>query len=118
MTKIIFVGDKATDKNTILSIPFVGTKSFDRLVTWIAKIDPDYYLVYNSDDDVSLLEVKLLQAYQGFKVIALGNNASKRLNKFSTYHHKIDHPSGLNRNLNSHDYVEKMLNDCKEWLNK
>ena len=36
---IIFVGDKPSSKNLHPDIPFVGTASYDKLLTWVGKLD-------------------------------------------------------------------------------
>lgn len=106
MIKVVFVGDKASSENLDESIPFVGARCFDRLVKWIAAVKPDYYMILNSDTLYQITQVTLLSE-AGFKIVALGNNASKRLG--NTPHLKINHPSSLNRNTNDKKLIEEEL---------
>ena len=115
MIKIVFVGDEPSKKNISKDIPFVGAKCFARLVEWIAFINPEYYVVLNSKVEVDLLAISELHK-AGFKVIALGVKASKRLTNSRITHYKIDHPSSLNRKLNNHEYVHNMLVHVTAWM--
>jgi uracil-DNA glycosylase len=61
--------------------------------------------------------IALLKAIRGKKrVVALGGYASKYLTKLDVPHLKIDHPSGLNRNLNSATYVVEMLGRLRAYI--
>lgn len=115
--KVVFVGDSPPLDIIDHEIPFIGTRSFNTLVKWIAEIQPDYYVVYNSDSDEYLNKIHTLYHEAGFKIVALGGKASNRLSCWDIPHFECDHPSGLNRNLNNKAYVDDMLKRCKEWLN-
>lgn len=106
MISVVFVGDKASSENLDESVPFVGARCFNRLVEWITAVKPDYYIVLNSDTVNQITQITLLSE-AGFKVIALGHNASKRLG--NTPHFKINHPSSLNRNTNDKKLIEQEL---------
>lgn len=99
MTKVVFVGDEPSRMNLNATIPFVGAKCFPTLVDWIKRLAPDYYVVMNSNTKDDLIDIESYYK-AGFKVIALGNKASKRLEKIKVGHYKMPHPSGLNRILN------------------
>lgn len=110
MIKVVFVGDEPTSDNIRQDIAFVGTKSFTRLVEWINVISPDYYVCYNSRRIDDLSAIKDL-ADAGFKVIALGQKALKRIESiaFIEDFFGLPHPSGLNRKLNNKEYLDAEL---------
>ncbi len=116
MKKVVFVSNTASKLNIDTDIPFVGAKCFNTIVKWIKFLEVDYYVCFNSDKHYNLDVVRKLKQ-KGFKVIALGNYASKRLNCAEIEHLKIDHPSGLNRKLNNKTYVNKMLQEAKDYVN-
>ncbi len=115
MIKIVFVGDEPSKTNVDPDIAFVGAKCFDRLVDWIAILKPDYYICLNSNTDNDTFKIGRL-AESNFKIVALGDKASKRLSDYDVEHFKLPHPSGLNRKLNDKTYVEAQLWACKQWL--
>lgn len=105
---IVFVGDEPSKTNTSPDIAFVGAKCFPRLVQWINKINPDYYIVLNSDTVGSISDIRKL-SQTGFIVIALGEKASKKLTVAQIKHKKLPHPSGLNRKINNKQEIDKLL---------
>jgi len=113
MTKVVFVGDAPTKDNVDLSVPFVGTKSLKTLVDWIRVIQPDYYLTYNSWHQTDINTVYRLYS-AGFKVVALGSTASKRLAEVP--HFRLPHPSGLNRKNNDKEFLQTALDDCRSYV--
>jgi hypothetical protein len=115
MTSVVFVGDAPTRRNVSQGIPFVGTRSLEVLVGWIGRLAPDYYVVYNSASIFDLYRVRSLRK-SGFKVVALGRVASKRLKCMDIPHHAMGHPSGRNRKLNDKAYVDKMIESCKAYI--
>ena len=62
-------------------------------------------------------EAKLKKAVKNKKIIiALGGFVERVCKKYSISNYKIDHPSPRNRNLNSKEYEQKMLDDLKCYL--
>lgn len=116
MLKVVFVGDEPSRINIDPDIAFVGAKCFQRLTEWINYLSPDYYICLNSHTDRDISKIGILEL-NGFKIIALGVNASKRLEESGITHFKLPHPSGLNRQLNDKRYVEQHLDACLDWLN-
>lgn len=116
MKKVVFVGDTASKLNVDSSIAFVGAKCFNTLVSWIGTVSPDYYICLNSDTRRSINQIKALYL-QNFKVIALGELASSRLQREDLAHFKLPHPSGLNRQLNDTEFVANKLREAKEYIN-
>lgn len=127
---IVFVGKEPSKKNKDPRIPFVGTKSYKRLLEWIYRLDIDLNEVHvcnlehlkncsNSKSFyIDLPNIFVDLEFDKDKIIALGKDVSNRLNKLNLNHYSIDHPSGLNRKLNDKKYVEKMLKSCKIWLER
>jgi uracil-DNA glycosylase len=108
VVRVVFVGDSPSKKNISPTIPFVGASCFPRLIAWIKEINPDYYITLNSDNKESLDQVKQLWE-AGFKIIALGDVAHKRLIDLDVECLYLPHPSGLNRKLNDKEFIRDLL---------
>ena len=95
--RVYFVGDRPSRQNLDPDTPFVGTKSYTKLLEWINRLDIDVsrVLVQNSN------RLYNLHYLENFKVIALGNMASDFLTGCDIEHFKLPHPSGRNRILNN-----------------
>lgn len=129
MSFVVFVGDAPSKKNKDPKSAFVGTKSYDKLCTWIPKLDISINNVYicNREHitargtwfDVSTPEIALelgVTPYEQDKVIALGDKASKYLTQIGCEHFKLPHPSGRNLKLNDEKLVRNVLKQCKEFI--
>lgn len=125
--KIIFVGDKPSNKNFRKDIPFWGTKSYTKLLSWIGElqIHLDDVAVINRDAAYESTHPwyrgAVLECGMSERVfyVALGDKAEAELKKWTPFkenYYKLDHPSGLNRKLNDKQYEKEMLNGCKRWL--
>lgn len=127
---IVFVGDQPSNKNVDPNIPFVGTQSYKRLLEWIWKMDVNItdVEIYNKDDIDMQYKGRpdryLVCGYwprnhypDEIEIVALGNEAAKKLEELGLEYFKLPHPSGRNRLLNDKKYVEMKLKECKEWLN-
>lgn len=108
MIKVIFIGDEPSKTNIHTNVAFVGAKCFTRFAYWISVIKPDYYISLNSDRMSLIHTIKKLKD-NNFRVIALGNKASKRLVKYEIKHFQLPHPSGLNRKTNEKGYMATEL---------
>lgn len=113
--KVLFVGDEPSSKNKDPNIAFVGTPSFKRIAKWMDIIELKDIKLVNSHNENQLKIVKELKDC-GYKVVALGNQASKRLKKQGIDHHRLPHPSPRNRLLNNKKFELKELKKCKDWL--
>jgi hypothetical protein len=113
MISVVFVGDEPSKSTYASDIPFVGAKCFKTLVCWINNLSPDYYICFNSREWDDREKAKFLHA-KGFKVVALGKMASKRLP--DTPHFCLPHPSGLNRQLNDKEFVADRLQECYNYI--
>jgi len=112
---ILFVGDKPSSKMKPGAKPFEGAACEKRLKEWIKALDVEEYKLSNSNDYVSFWIEAVNCTANGYKFIALGNNASKALKGIS--HFKLPHPSGRNRQINDKEFIAKKLAECKAWLN-
>lgn len=124
---ILFVGDKPSKKNKNKKVPFVGTKSYKKLLEWIYRLDIDLNDVYvcnrshmdfNRVAPVINTPAIILEILEEDKVVALGNEASKFLSENNQEHFKLPHPSGLNRKLNDEVYVKEQLKKCREFISE
>lgn len=138
---ILFVGDKPSPKMKPGARAFEGSACEDRLNTWIMyllditplemaletrvsweysnsvlirDIKDSYYVVNVSDIIFSLVASRHNQYLDA--VVALGDVASKALEKEGTPHFKLPHPSGRNRQINDKEFIAKKLEECKNWL--
>lgn len=75
--------------------------------------DPNWDLRFSSLDTSFLKES--LSGYD--KYVAWGNVASQILRKLDVEHFVLPHPSGLNRQINDHKYIEHKLTECRKYIN-
>lgn len=97
----------------------------DRLEKWMTIADIKYYSFCNTFDEVGSADKskinfdRLKSICLGYnKIIALGNFASEALDVIRIKHFKLPHPSPRNRLLNDKAYEEKVLKECKEYLDE
>lgn len=109
---ILFVGDKPSPKMKPGAKPFQGAACEKRLMKWIKTLTREEYAICNTTDEHFIRWIQWMEP-----VIALGNNASKKLTDGKVPHFKLPHPSGRNRQLNDKEFIELRLSECKEWLN-
>lgn len=122
---IVFVGDRPGKKNIDPSIPFVGTQSYRRLLEWVWKMDLSINdvkilnqtgLEYNYVTGAVFDNLNFLGRSSEIKFVALGNNASDKLEEIGLNHWMLPHPSGRNRKLNDKKWLNKELKECGVWL--
>ncbi len=129
--KVLFVGSNPSIKNNDTNVPFEGTRSQKILDIWIRFLQLADYKIVNILDKVTennrpltkreirncILTFKdKLVGVEYDKIIALGKSASMALKLLKIDHYTMPHPSGRNRQLNSKDFVDKTLNECKVYL--
>lgn len=115
--KIIFVGDRPSRLNHDPDVAFVGTPSHINLCKWVAKMQIAEFIMVNSythADHVRICQYYNIYHYAAF--VALGNSASKVLEKLDIEHFKLPHPSPRNRLLNSSSFIDSELRKCYLWL--
>lgn len=115
MIKVVFAGDEPSNTNASEHVAFVGAACFKRLVSWIKYLGPDFYVCSNTHTGRELQNIIALQE-SGFKVLALGKNASEKLSFVNVPHKMIAHPSGLNRKLNNKQYELDQLRVALEYI--
>jgi hypothetical protein len=116
LKSVIFVGDRPSKKNLDPAVAFVGTPSFINLQKWIAKMQLSNFIVINSHTEENMATISGYWNAGHHAIVALGNDAAKRLERAGLPYFKLPHPSPKNRALNDKEYVTKMLNSCKEYL--
>ena len=123
-------GHKTSDDIIILGqcpstkkVPFKNG-TFSRFKRWFTEVGVEYCDFHNvipdkinSYDIKDVDEEKLRKAVEGKKVvISLGGFVERVCKKYSISNYKIDHPSPRNRNLNSKEYEQNMLDKLKCYL--
>jgi len=117
MKNVIFIG-----MNPGKRAQFGST--FKRFSTWLDKLDINIVSFTNLsfdpnwDQKVSSFDpVFFKQSIAGYdKVVAWGGFVSRYLAWYKIDHFMLPHPSGLNRQVNNHIYIDKKLQECKEYI--
>ena len=115
--KVLFIGDTPSRLNTDPNIAFIGSRSWPRLQDWIYRLglNEEQFLIVNRThkdferwvkDSVNL----------SYKIVALGNEASKALGDVN--HYKLPHPSPKNLLTNDEELITMRLDECKLFLEK
>lgn len=121
MRKLLLVGDKPSKKNTDPKVAFVGTSSsFKTIQKWLeVLLDEKAHISMINRVDPEFSVVLIRASLKGYKIIALGEEASYALiNNGVVNHFKLPHPSGRNRKLNNKVYVSEVLAKCKAWIER
>lgn len=93
-----------------------------RLQEWILQLDVGIVAFTNLSHDPfwdkkTIDHSYLFKSVQPHsKVIALGGLVSKTLDRLSIDHYILPHPSPLNRQINDYSYINRKLQECKEYL--
>lgn len=116
--KVLFVGSNPSKKNLKSEQPFIGTRSHDTLLQWIAALGVSDYTLTNASDKVAYRLTNEDIDYDRLEdlivkndvIIALGRVAEKAVKatgrKSYVY---LPHPSPRNRVLNDKAYVARLL---------
>lgn len=117
---ILFVGDKPSIK-TDPNVPFKGASCEKRLNSWVNQLN-DYYGCDEHEIINQISSMFVIKAYfyfeRGGPIIALGNNASKALDKLDIPHFKLPHPSGRNRQINDKEFIKVKLEECRQYIKR
>lgn len=127
---VLFVGSNPSKKNLHRRKAFEGTQSGIRLMSWIKFLGIGRAHAVNVSHRIGKItfqenEIHFVcreiakfswRAHGGFSVVALGKAASKALASREIPHFTLPHPSGLNRKLNDHSYVESELRKCQKFI--
>lgn len=99
--------------------------TLDRLSLWANRLGLSSYQFMNVIQVPGPYHVKLVdfdyvkQSTEGHeKVIALGGFVSGVLKRANIRHFTLPHPSPLNRNLNSKEYENRCLEECRLYLSQ
>lgn len=115
---IIFVGDKPSLRMAKGAKPLEGATCEKRLMEWINfLVDTKYdtYKVINQVDKDLAAHLLLAYIYE-HPVVALGNIAYKKLQKYGYESFKLPHPSLRNRQHNNPEFIKQKLAECKEYI--
>lgn len=114
---VVFVGMNPSVKGTNRG------STFGRLNDWVDKLGIETFAFMNSYphpgkckvSDVNLDNLRKA-LYKFTKVVALGNFADEALTKAGIAHFKLPHPSPLNRQINDDRFINKILDECRDYL--
>lgn len=117
-TKVLVIGINPSDKKIIQN-----NSTFHRLENWMdqlgigvmsfANVIPEPGCYRKQDIDYDRLK-RLCLGHK--KILALGNFVSEALDKIVIEHHKLPHPSPLNRKLNDKQYIDNVIVECAKYL--
>jgi hypothetical protein len=101
-----------------------GKNTFPRLNDWVEKLGLDTFTFMNAYPHPGKCKVSQVNLdnlrkalYKFPRVVALGNFAAEALMKAGIDHFKLPHPSPLNRQINDDRFINKCLEECREYLN-
>ena len=119
--KIIFVGLNPS------RVPVSKSKgsSYLRFHTWLDYLELDYVSFTNLSSDPQwdfkfksfdhTLLCTSLEKYD--RIVSWGTKVSSYLKRLGfADHFVLPHPSGLNRQINDHKYIQRKLEECKEFI--
>jgi hypothetical protein len=98
--------------------------TIDRLNKWADQLGILHYSFANCSDTRGVIKLKdvdfsyvqsLVLGYN--KVIALGGFSSSVLDRINTKHFRLPHPSPRNRALNDKVELNRILDECKRYVN-
>lgn len=119
MKNVIVIGLNPTK----LAIPRKGG-AWRRFQEWLDYLDIDKVSFTNLSPDPHWDKKHMDTAFlkdsirEHTKVIAWGPSVSKYLTKMGVEHFVLPHPSPLNRQINDKDFINRKLDECKEYLNE
>lgn len=124
---IFFIGEGPSSKNKNPSVPFVGTRSYKRLLEWIWALDIDVtevvlanleHIKLYGTGHVAIEQPNMLCDFDFEQdvIIALGSVVGKDLDKLNIPHFKMPHPSFRNRKLNDPEVEVREIEICRDWL--
>lgn len=109
---VLFVGDKPCKDNISIYVPFVGARSYKRLLEWMYEMDVDVTRI----GFVNAVHVKAADLKQADRVVALGTVAAKAVREYRRDLFELPHPSGKNRVINNKKLMKEALEQCKKYI--
>lgn len=118
--KVLVVGQNPGPRN-LSTRAFHGARSKGRLLTWLDTMGPYEYHIINASSKLGKVGLHDADPELPFDdydaVVALGTYAAAVLSIQECENFIVlPHPSGLNRGLNSGDYIERKLEEAATWL--
>jgi len=129
---IFFVGDEPSKDNVDPKVAFVGTKSYRKLLSWIAdmQVSTNDVILMNKDDFKHYswggvyVETRTLQDGDYMididknhdKFIALGRKAEKHMKDLGLECFYLPHPSGNNPTANKGKVLDTYLLNCMKFI--
>lgn len=134
MDRILFIGSNPSIKSSS-TLPFwEDSKSRSILNSWISRtsLDNGYVIHFENVSNhptennrpLNVSEIRfnldrintIIKDRNFYRIVALGNTASKALTLLRVKHYSLPHPSGLNRKLNDKNFVEEMIKGLIEYI--
>lgn len=109
---VLFVGDRPTPDNLNIYVPFVGSKSYKRLLEWLYEMDIDITRV----GMVNSVHARKADLKVSDRVVALGKIAGEFVREVRPDAFVLPHPSGRNRLINNKKALSVVLEDCKKYI--
>jgi hypothetical protein len=130
--QILFVGDKPSPKNVHPYLAFWGTKSYDTLMDWCRRMYVHHSQI-NMINQCHIISIRQVVDFitvhyktgldstnteyiSNCKVVALGKEAVKTLDKWGIDYFELPHPSGLCRKNNDKAMLEQKLTECNNYI--
>ena len=114
MNKVLIIGHSPAKKN-ILNSP-----TMKKLHRWLDECCIDTYAFTNlcpePKQKLTQQDTYVPSTFGHDKIIALGGEVSKFLNRIGVQHFAAPHPSPLNRNLNNISFEKKFIKQLKEYV--
>lgn len=127
--KVLIIGSNPSPKNTDPKVPFIGTRSWPRLVDWCEFLNINLIesTLINVSDTIGKLTKKDINygrtteyvrdaINDNVPIIVLGRVAEKVVKVITSQYIYLPHPSGRNRTLNDPDAWNKHMCAVREQL--
>lgn len=109
---VLFVGDRPASDNLNIYVPFVGSKSYKRLLEWLYEMDVDITRV----GMVNSVHARRADLKVSDRVVALGKIAGEYVKEIRPDAFVLPHPSGRNRLINDKKKLAGVLEECRQYI--
>lgn len=124
MSKIVIVGLNPSKLNTDPNIPFIGSKSYPILLSWLDILNLPNYTILNLSNSIEAsykptktdIAAFLPQLAEYDIVICLGNAVYSSLQPHCRVLFKLPHPSPRNRKNNNRSFIRAQLEECRRFI--
>lgn len=132
--KIIFIGSNPSIRSSSVLAFWEDSKSRLILDRWVSRLSlDDHHSIHfenvsncptEKNRPLKMSEIRsnldrlnnIIDDGNFYRIVALGNTASKALTLLRIKHYSLPHPSGLNRKLNDKNYVEEKIKGLIEYI--